>query len=177
LKIFQLKQKINNHFLIALLWEIALILYIFRSAYPPLRIVAFGSIGLLVFLVLINFLFFKTEIKIASYFKINKEFIAVGLFFVFGIIMSTYTVKHTLNDLFKFVVVIVFAITYFSFFKDISWKRILNYWLYFSTGIGLIAIYKWATVLKGIDIQVLQISQGSIALVTDYNFYSLFFVF
>lgn len=175
-----LKQRILNDnaraVLIAIIFEIAITFYLFRSAYHPLGLVANLSFSFLCIIILLDIFFFKKKVALKNTLFHIKEFLIVGLFFVYGLLISDNIIKHTLNDLIKFIIVAVFLLSYFLYFKKISVKRLMNYWLYISAGIGVIASIKWLNEVKDLDVSLLNLSFGSISLVSDYNFYSLFFI-
>lgn len=175
-------QILNKKF-IPVFWSLTLILYIFRSIFEPVKYLAFIFYGFLIIISFIYFIKHWEEVRLKDFLKITKEFIIIALFIGLGIVFTNGLPIYPFKELLNFSIILFFAFIYFHFKKDISRDKILKLWLLFSTIIGIIAIIIWANYFFSINAEVFTYfnaekkALSSTSLTSDYNFYSLFFIF
>ena len=102
------------------------------------------------------------------------QFLIVGLFMCIGFILTFKILIFPFKETVNFFIFLIFFIQLY-FLSDafhILTNRILNYFIFFSVGISLIALVRFSMSIYGISIYKIPVLGTS--LVDDYNFYSLY---
>ena len=170
----KLKNIKTNKSFIANLWSLSLVLYFYRTVFTPVKYLAILSISIL-FILSIAFII-KTKKKLIFSIKFIKEFILIGVIIIVNTLSyRDYTVL-IIKDLINFFTIYLFVFSFILFKNKIKYERIIKLWLFFSILVGTIAILLYFLPAKTILI-LKSISQSTgISLVSDYNFYALFFL-
>lgn len=164
------------------LWIFTFLSYIFRSIYPPLAI--FFWVGIIILLPITTFSLVKGKkyILIWEFIKTTKWYLFVGIFIGVGLLLSDSFYSHPVKDFGKFIVLTLLLFIYFIYQDIIRVESLLKKWVVISSILGTIAILIWYNYIFFQSSEYSQFFLGtqklssSISLVSDYNFYSLFFI-
>ena len=175
-------RKSNRIKLLANLWLISIILFVFRSIFEPLIYPAALSIVLLVVFSGICLLKNWKRNIISIFFNIVKENIILIIFIVVAIISSTGVIIHPLKELINLMIVLVLLFTFLIVNDKLYIDEFIKYWIISALFIGVIALLSWLNYTLSMDLWFLKYVETDksvkafTSLTSDNNFYALIFL-
>ena len=169
--------KLERNSLVANIWILSILLYLFRTIAEPLKYPFVISFGILLlsysYFLLINF---RKNVAL-KYLRATKEFQILGLFLVSGIILSTAIEILSVKSLINFLGIAVFFLVYYEYRNHINLKQVLRGWIFLAMLIGILGLLKWLSYISesGIEWFSSFYKYGS-SLVSDYNVYAYYFI-
>ncbi len=159
------------------LWNLALILYLGRSLAEPLKYPFLFSFGLLVLSYSIVFILDFRKRGILKFAVATKEYILLGLFLIWGILISAAVDPLPIKSLINFLGILVFCFIYLEFKTTIKLNNLLKGWIFLAILIGLVGFLKWVNFLFDLELDWFRkfYNRGT-SLASDYNIYSFYFI-
>lgn len=172
-----IKKTSINPDILAHIWTLSIILYLGRSLAEPLKYLFILSFGIL--LISYTWFFFKEAYyrEIVRYLVITKEFLLLGLFLAFGILLSSHVEVLSLKGLINFLGISFFIFVFFNLKAQIELANLIRGWIILILLIGILGLLKWSFVIFELNIDWFpSIDRRGTSLVSDYNFYAYNFI-
>ncbi len=169
--------KLDRHSLLANLWILTILLYLFRSTADPLKYPFILSFGILLLSFTILFILnFRKEVLL-KFSLATKEYLILGVFLALGIGLSSKIEPLSIKGLINFLGIIVFYFIYIEYRRHIKLNRLYLGWIFMAIFIGIVGLLKWLNYLIEFDLNWFSIfyKRGT-SLVSDYNIYSFYFI-
>ncbi len=163
------------------IFTLTIITYLLRSAFPILKylflIFAFLTFLSAIFIIISNK---KSNFQILEFVLSLKEIFLLAVFLTLATLATQeiYAIKEIVNFI---VIIFIFYISFFfKFWNTNNILKLFELFIYAVVAIGIIGLSKFLFFnileIKLPFVEFLNVS-NSISLTTDYNFYSLFFIF
>ena len=172
-----IKKTSINPDILAHIWTLSIILYLGRSLFEPLKYLFILSFGILIISYIWFFLKEAYYKEIVRYLTITKEFMLLGLFLAFGILLSSYIEILSIKGFINFLGISFFIFVFFNLKAQIELANLIRGWIILMLFIGILGLLKWSFTIFDLNIDWYpSIDRRGTSLVSDYNVYAFNFI-